>query len=211
MNSKRAFFIMLGVIGLLVLVVIASVVVGDIYLHKQSDKLLGLKLDNQVIEAQQTSVVQAKKDLQKYAELESIAKQIVPQDKDQARATREILTIAAGAGVKIATITFPTSTLGAPQPGAAAASGSASGTPTVPAPTLTQVKPVDGISGLYELDIIVTSDTATPATYPQLVDFLSRLEQNRRTAQVSQINITPDSQNRNGLNFSLTITVYIKP
>src|SRR5258708_370238 len=109
--SKKVFFIMIGALGFLGILVIGSVVAGDIFLHKQSNKLVSLKLDNQVIEAQQASLAQAKKDIQKYAELESIAKQVVPQDKDQARATREIVNFAAQAGVKIASIAFPASNL----------------------------------------------------------------------------------------------------
>ncbi|HSX23487.1 MAG TPA: hypothetical protein VLE74_00070 [Candidatus Saccharimonadales bacterium] len=203
---------MLGVMGLMGILVIATVVVGDIFLHKQSRKLVSLKLDNQVIEAQQTALVQAKKDVQKYQELETIAKQIVPQDKDQARTTREIVSLADQAGVKIASITFPASTLGqkvAPTAAAGAATTPAPGAAATP--SVTQVKPVDGINGLYQLDITVVSDTTAPVTYARLIDFLSRLEQNRRTSQVTQISIQPDSTNRSSLNFTLTITTYIKP
>lgn len=210
MSSKKVFFIMLGSLGLLAVLILACVVLGNNLLHKQSDKLLSLKLDNQVIEAQQTALVQANKDLQKYAELKSIAKQVVPQDKDQARATREIVSIAEQSGIQISSITFPASTLGqaAPKP---TTSDDSSGTPKPVTSPVTQVKPVDGIKGLYQLDITIVSDTTKPATYAKLVNFLSRLEQNRRTAQVSQISIQPDSLNRSGLNFTLTITVYIKP
>lgn len=212
MISKKVFFVMVGVLGLMGALVVVTVVLGDIFLHKQSNKLVGLKLDNEVIETQQTALSQAKKDIQKYSELESIAKQIVPQDKDQARATREIVSLANQAGVKIASIGFPASTLGQTAPKTAAP---ANGTTATPAPAanapVTQVKPVEGIKDLYQLDIIVTSDTTSPASYSKLIDFLSRLEQNRRTAQVSQISVQPDAQNRSALNFSLTITLYIKP
>ncbi len=212
-TSKRVFFVMLGVLGLMSVLVIATVVLGDTFLSKQSRKLVELKLENQVIEAQEASLAQAKKDIEKYSELESIAKQIVPQDKDQARATREIVNLAKLSGVKIATIGFPASTLGQAAPKAAApAGGTTTTTPTAPATTSeTQVKKVDGIQNLFQLDITVTSDITSPASYSRLIDFLSRLEQNRRTAQVSQISIQPDVANRAALNFSLTLTLYIKP
>jgi len=76
---------------------------------------------------------------------------------------------------------------------------------------LTQAKPVVGIEGLYQLDINIISDITKPTPYNQLIDFLHRLEQNRRTAQVTQIAIQPDGKNRANLNFSLTVSVYIKP
>lgn len=210
-SSKKVFYIMIGSLGLLAIILVASVYVGDTLLRKQSGKLVELKLNNQVIEAQSASLVQANKDLEKYAELKAIAKQIVPQDKDQARVTREIINIAQQTGIQISGITFPASNLGiAPsKPTTAPADSPAPTTPV--APKVTQVKPVDGIKDLFQLDITIVSDTTKPATYPKLISFLDKLEQNRRTSQVAQINIQPDSTNRNGLNFTLTLTVYIKP
>ena len=211
MTSKKMFFVMIGLIGLVSLLIVGAVVGGDMLLKKQSDKLVSLKLDNQVLEGQQTALAQAKRDLQTYSELETVAKQVVPQDKDQARAVREIVSLAAAAGIKISSIGFPASTLGQAVPKATTDDKSAVSTTTPAAPTVSQVKPVSGIDGLYQLDITVTSDAANPSTYQGLINFLTRLEQNRRTAQVSQISITPDSTNRLRLNFTLTITVYIKP
>ncbi len=81
MSSKKVFFGMIGLLGLMGVLIVATVVLGDSILRKQSEKLLSLKLDNQVIETQQASLTQAKKDIEKYDELEKISKQIVPQDK----------------------------------------------------------------------------------------------------------------------------------
>ncbi|MEO8862790.1 MAG: hypothetical protein ABI354_00505, partial [Candidatus Saccharimonadales bacterium] len=83
MNSKKVFYGMLGAIVLLSALIIATTVMGDKILHKQSEKLVSLKLDNEVIDAQQTSLAQAKKDIKKYNGLKDLAKQIVPQEKDQ--------------------------------------------------------------------------------------------------------------------------------
>lgn len=216
MNSKKVFYIMLGVVVLMFAVVVTTIVMGDKLLRKQSNKLVELKLEDQVIETQATSLVQAKKDIEKYSELESIANQIVPQDKDQARAVREIVSIAEQAGVKIASISFPDSTLGqAPKKTTKTTDTEAAATTPPPTtttnPSETQVKKVEGIQNLYQLDITVASDTASPTSYSRLIDFLSRLEQNRRTAQVTQISILPLASNRTALNFTLTLTVYIKP
>lgn len=213
MNSKKFSFVMTGGLALLGLLLVASIYLGDAFLHKQSNKLAGLKLDTRVIEEQQTSLVTANKDIQKYAELKTIADQIVPHDKDQARATREILNLAEQSGIKISSITFPASTLGQAAPKAPPTTDkSATDAPAKPAqPSVTQVKTVEGIKGLYQLDITIASDTRQAVSYDKLVNFLGQLEQNRRTAQVSQIAIQPDPLNRAGLNFTLTVTVYIKP
>lgn len=212
MNSKKFFYIMLGIIGLLGVLLVATMVLGDKMLQKQGSKLTSLKLDDAVIESQQTALVQAKRDVEQYADLEKIAKQIVPQDKDQARATREIINLAHDSGLSISSVSFPASNLGqaAPKP-QTSEDNSNSATPATPTTPVTQVKPVDGIKGVYQYDMVVISDTNNPATYSQFIDFLDKLEQNRRTAHVSQIVITPDSQNRSLLSFNLTITVYVKP
>lgn len=212
MNSKKFFYIMLGIIGLLGVLLVATMVLGDKMLQKQGDKLTGLKLEDAVIENQQTALVQAKRDVEQYADLEKIAKQIVPQDKDQARATREIINLARDSGLSISSVSFPSSNLGqaAPKP-QTSEDNSSNPAPTTPSAPVTQVKPVDGITGVYQYDMVVISDTNNPATYNQFIDFLDKLEQNRRTAHVSQIVITPDSQNRSLLSFNLTITVYVKP
>jgi hypothetical protein len=213
MNSRRVFFVMIGVIGLLSVLLVLTTLMGDKLLKKQADKLVSLKLDNAVIENQQTALVQAKIDVKKYAELETIAKQVVPQDKDQARAVREIVSLANEAGIKIASISFPSSSLGQIQPKPTTTEESTdTSTPAKPAtPSISQVKPVDGISGVFQLDINVTSDSNSATTYEHIIEFLDKLERNRRTAHVSQITIQPNSQNRALLTFTLLLTVYVKP
>jgi len=207
-KSKKLYFVMLGVVLMMCMGVGAIVYLGNAMLSNQSKKLVSLKLDNQVIDSQQIALGKAKQDVQKYTALDQIAKQIVPQDKDQAKVTREIVSIASDLGIKISNVTFPASSLGTIVPKLPSDS-----TAPVPAPTTstTQLKAVDGISDLYQLDITVISDTAKPTSYSNLIAFLDRMEQNRRTSQVTQINITPDSKNRSLLNFSITLTVYTKP
>lgn len=193
---------------------IGSVFLGDRLLSKQSAKLTDLKLQNAVIESQQTALTKAKKDIATYTALNETAKQIVPQDKDQARAVREIINIANESGVSISGITFPNSNLGQVQPKAAAADGTqaqdtTSSTPEAPA--ISQVKPVDGIKGVYQLEVSVNTTLTKPVTYTQLLDFLSRLEQNRRTAQITNLNIQPNQLDRTLLTFTIQLTIYIKP
>lgn len=199
---------MIGLIVLLAGLIIGAVVMGDSMLQKKSGQLLNLKIDNRTLEEQQVSLVQAKKDIEKYSDLERTAKTIVPQEKDQARTVREIINIATASGIPVSSVSFPSSNLGqvVPKP-----TTTDSTTPKVTTPPITQVKPVDNIPGLYQLEISVQSDTNTPVSYSKLLDFLSRLEQNRRTAQVSNINVQPSSKNRDLVTFSLVVNVYIKP
>lgn len=213
MNSKKVFFIMAGSLGLISLLAVGILVLGNNILKKDSAELIELKLESRLLEEQQTALIQANKAIEEYAELEMIAQAIVPQDKDQARAVREIVKSAQGANVVLQSISFPSSTLGQEQPKVAApAPDGATPSPAAPkTPTITQVKPVEGIPGVFSLEIAIQSDAASPAPYFNFLDFLARLEQNRRTAQVSTINIQPDGADSNLLTFSLIVNVYIKP
>lgn len=201
-------------IGLLCVAFIGSVI-GSIYLiNQQATKLTEQQVEAEVLEMQQTALTKAKKDLSSYQQLGAIAKSIVPQDKDQAKTVREILTIAENTSIPITSISFPTSSLGnatAKKVETTPTSGTESAPQTPAAPPVTQVKPVEGIPGLYQLEIIIQSDPSAPQPYSNIQDFLRELESNRRTAQVSQFVITPSANNINLLSFTLTINVFIKP
>jgi hypothetical protein len=212
MSSKRVFFIMIGALVLSFGLLVAGVVVGDGFLRKRSGDLTALKLENRILDEQQLSLIQANKDIQKYAELEKTANAIVPQDKDQAKTVREIVKIAAESNIPISSISFPSSTLGQPTaPAVKDTSGGTSATKAPVIPSITQVKPVDGISGVYQMEVTVQSEATRPVPYSSLLTFLSKLENNRRTAQVSTITITPSTNNINLVTFVLGINVFIRP
>lgn len=210
MNSKRVFFIMAGVLVILIGGTIGSAYVANMMLEKQATTLKSLKLLADVNDQEKTSLSQAKKDIVKYDELQQIAKTIVPQDKDQAETVRDIVQMASDSGFKPTSITLPASTLGTTSSGAAA-----TGTTGVAAPTtgtnLTQLTPVKGNPGLYILEITINQDSNSPIPYSEFIDFLSRLEQNRRTALVTSVVLQPSTKDPSLLSFTLTLDKYIKP
>ncbi len=209
MNSKRVYWLMGASIVLLSGLAIVGVVLGNIILQKQAAKLFDLKLQNKVLDEEQAALVQANKDVQKYADLEKVAKTIVPQDKDQAKAVREIVSLAADSGISLKSISFPSSTLGQAAP--VKPTGESSTKTKITTPPLSQVKAVEGIPGVYSMEITVQSDDFKPVSYRNFLDFLNKLEQNRRTAQVATINIQPNTKAPDSLSFTLTLNVYIKP
>lgn len=209
MNTKRIYFVMIGVVGLTGALLIASTVLADIQLRKQAAKLHELRLEGRLIREQETALLQANNDLKKYGDLEETAKRVVPQDKDQARTVREINKIAAESGIELASVTFPASNLGQVPARQEQAEGEASTAPS--APPLSQVKTVEGIPGVYAMEVVITSNTSKPITYQKLIEFLERLERNRRTAHVDKITVTPSSTGSNNVTFSLTLNAYVKP
>lgn len=211
MNSKRVFYCMIALVVILSGGVIAAAYESSQLLAAKSKKLTDLKLQNKVLDSEQISLTKAKKDIAKYQPLADIAKTIVPQDKDQAESVREINNLAAQSGFSISTITLPTSNLGLIVPSNSSTSTGTSSAAPAPKTALSQLTPVKGQTGLYVLPITVTQDPASPVPYAEFIDFLNRLEQNRRTAQVSNITLQPNQQSHNMISFNLTLNEYIKP
>jgi hypothetical protein len=213
MNSKRVFFLMIGVCVLLSAAVLGVVVAGNNILKQQAEKLVDLKLEDRLLDEQQAALTKANQDILEYEELENIAKTVVPQDKDQARAVREIVALARESGISIATISFPSSNLGAKvAPAKPAAEGEAPAKAAA-VPTITQAKPVEGVPGVYALEMTITPNAERQVSYYQLLDFLEKLENNRRTAQVTSVKITPitDDGDNPYVSFSLTLNIFVKP
>ncbi|HSW37730.1 MAG TPA: hypothetical protein VLG37_05195 [Candidatus Saccharimonadales bacterium] len=209
MSPKRTYFVLLGLTFLLIVGLAAGAYGFNVMLQSQSKQLISLELKSQSLDQAQLDLKKAKEDVKKYAELEKITKTIVPQDKDQAEAIREIVNIANQTGVQLSNFSFPASTLGS----ASGAAPVSAGSPTVATakPSLSQLQPVPSIAGVYKLEITVQDKEDSPVTFNQLYNFLRQLERNRRTAQVSNVVIQPTSANRNYLTFRLTLEEYIKP
>ncbi len=202
MNSKKLFYVFIVLTGTVIGAGIMAIIQGDKKLSQQNSELTALKIEANSLENVQQSLILAKKDIAMYADIEQITKTVVPLEKDQARTVREIIKLAAESKISIASVTFPSSTLGTKAtPGAAAPTGGASAT---------QLQKVEGINNVERLEITVTSDTTKPVLYTDLLQFLEKLEQNRRTSQVGNVNIQPDTENRNRLTFTLLLNVYIK-
>ncbi len=217
MTSKRLYFLLIGVIGLLFIGLVAGTFGANNILSSEAAKLTILKAKSAALSQEQLTLNKAKDDLTKYASLEAVAHSVVPQDKDQAEAVREIVNIAAQYGVSLAAISFPASTLGNTATGTpipASATPTTTQSPTTKsssAGSLSQLQPVKNITGVYQLPITVVGDSNKPVAYDKFISFLAALEHNRRTAQVSTITLEPSTNNRNLLSFTLGLNEYIKP
>jgi hypothetical protein len=199
MKSKQLYYGLVGVLVLLGVGFLGVAYEANALLGNQATKLSKLRADSDVLDSTQVTLAKNKQDIAKYHDLNSIAATIVPQDKDQAEATREIVNLAQQSGIaKLSSITFPSSTLGA----TVGATGNTN---------LTQLTPVKGMAGVYQLQITVSQSSGDEVPYNQLTNFLEKLEQNRRTAQVSSITVQPKANDPNLVTFTLVINEYIKP
>lgn len=199
MNSKKLSGILVGLLVLVSIGLLASVYAANSMLSGKSDELVMLKAKKEAMKQQEAQLLKAKKDIETYRELNEIAKSVVPQDKNQAKTVSEIVSLASQSGIpRLSSVAFPPSTLG--------------GTKQIKTPQgLTQVAPVKGIPGVYNLQITITQSNTDPVPYNGFITFLSKLERNRRTAQVSSINIQPDPERPDMVSFTLVIDEFIKP
>ncbi len=213
MNQNRIrLFLLSALAGSIVLFFIVAAV-GLNALSSESQKLVDLKQQSRTADAEAASLSAAKKQVAQYAYFNDIAKTVLPSDKDQAQAVIDIFSLADQSGIAIASITFPASSLGSK---AAPASGSSNAATAPAASVISQAKPVEGIPGLYSLGLTISPQTGPGVpdvkrvTYPKLLDFLGRIENNRRTAQITQVNIQPQASDQT-INFTMTINIFIKP
>ena len=197
---------MIGSLFFVVLLGFGSLVAGDNVLSAHASHLENLRLNSQVLNAQQSALALAKKEVAKNTALNNIAKTIVPQEKDQALTVREITDIAQKNSIIITSITFPASNLGLAKTNTGT-SGSTSTAPTIIAAP-SQLLPAPGLPGFYILPITIQSSPNDPISYGQFISFLQELEQNRHTAIVSQLSVSPSCNKQ--LSFILLINIYIK-
>lgn len=229
MNSKRLYYLFLGLIVLAIAGICGGAYNTNTLLTKQSGNLVSLKAKVAALDNQKIELKRSKEALKTYKDLYKISKVIVPQSKNQTQTVRQIVALAADNGIALQGITFPVSNLGS---GAAAAGAAKSAAPIAPAagapkaatgnPDLSQLAPVPQIPGVYKLELVVTSsaDTGYQTSFPNLIQFLSSLEQNRLTALVSKITISPSvvssvpvvsKTTEATYSFILTLDVYVKP
>ncbi|MDB5175592.1 MAG: hypothetical protein JWM81_450 [Candidatus Saccharibacteria bacterium] len=218
MNPKKVYLLMIAAILALVIAIGGGAYGVRNLLQAKSTELVQLKAKLVSYNDQQVALQRAKKDITQYTELYNISKVVVPENKNQAETVRQIVKLAGDNSVTLGSITFPSSTLGTlpGAAGAAAAAGTTSLTQKAPksstgAASLSQLTPVVGSPGVYVLQITVTGSTQQPATYPQLISFLSALERNRLTAEVTNINILPSASSTSKFSFTLSLNSYIKP
>lgn len=222
LDSKNLRLILLGMLGLSIVLFTAILLLGLSALGKESQKMVDLKVQGETADAQLANLQQAKKQVEQYSYFKEVAKSVIPNDKDQAASVVEINDMAQESGIAIQSITFPASNLGLTTSTVSSTAQDATKS-SAAAKAISQATPVIGIPGLYSLALTITPDSTTTVpskviTYPKMLDFLSRIENNRHTAQITDVSISPatttgstSSSSSGGLTFTLTINIFIKP
>jgi ABC-type transport system involved in multi-copper enzyme maturation permease subunit len=216
MNSKQFRLILVGLLALSAIIFLSICFLGISALSSQSQKMVDLKLKNKTAEAQLANLELAKKEVDKYSYFKDIAHSVLPNDKDQAQAVLEIFDIANQAGISLQNVTFPSSNLGVGATATTGASGASTPSTAPASKTISQALPVTGIPGLYSMQLNITPATGSQVapdrqvTYSKMLDFLRKIENNRRTAQITQVNIQPGTQGSD-ISFNISVNIFIKP
>lgn len=222
MSQSHVRLLMLGLLGAVGVLFFIVAFGGLTLLASKSQRLVDLKQQSKTADAQSANLASSKKQVAQYAYFNDVAKTVLPSDKDQAQAVVDIFNLANQSGISIASITFPASSLGT-KPAPASTSGDSTNNNAATASSqsaISQAKPVEGITGLYSLQLNISpqSGVGVPdskkVTYPKFLDFLSQIEHNRRTAQITQVNIqtqSSDSGPSQFINFTLTTNIFMKP
>lgn len=202
MNSKKVFFGMIGLTILLAALFAAGAYQANKLLHSEGEILLNLKLADAVLDKRDSALLQAKKDISEYSSLEEVTKSIVPQEKDQASTIAEVSQMARESGIALGSIEFPSSELGqiSNKKGA-----------KIPDQNKTQLTELSDLKGVYAMKITINSLQNRPVRYEQIISYLKLLESSRRTAQVTDITIQPNTGNSNLFDFSIVLNTYVRP
>jgi len=204
MNAKQVYRLQIILLAVLVIVFVVSFFNASSNMQKAGNQLKQKKTEASQLEYAKNNLINAKQDIDKYKDITKIAKAVVPEDKNQAVAVREIVNLASQNGITLSSINFPASNLGS-------SLNTGMGSAPSKKDSLSQLKQVAKIPGVYELMINVESDPSKPVAYDKFINFLAGLEKNRRTAQVNSITLTPSSNDSNQVAFVINLNEYIKP
>jgi hypothetical protein len=196
MTAKNIHKLLMIMLILLIVIAASALIFSNYMMRKSTDKLIQAKLDNIGFDSEEQTYLQARKDLDEYAALNEIIQKILPKSKDQAQAVSELYKIGDETGITIASIQFPSSSLGEK---------------STNSNSVTQAKAVDGMPGVMGIDIAIELQPATGASisYANMISFLQKIEVNRRSMQIKQITVNADTVN-GGVTFNVTLTIFVK-
>lgn len=201
MNSaKKVYYLLIA--GFLVLTagIFAMLYFSKNFLSAAEDELIAAKLEIIKQEEIESTYRENINNLEKYSETAGVLEEVIPKEKDQARAVREIDAIAKQNGMAINTLTFPSSDLNKTTP--------AGGTAATPTTAVSQAKPVKGLNGVLGIDVNVElrSQNESPISTDQLLSMLRAIENNRRNMRVTSINFNAGDQT-----VDIKLTIFVKP
>mgnify|MGYP002623609749 CR=1 FL=1 len=184
-NPKRVFYILLSSLIGTILLGSAGYYLLDRQLASKANSLSQTKADLQVLEQQVDIFEDAKEKIEEFTFIEELASEVLPEGKLQGEAIAELKDFIIKSSMRLESISF-------------GSSGDEVNVDT------SQTQLLENVKGVRVLPTTVVLKSG--ATYANLLEFLQRIESNRRLMQVTSLDLVPLSENRN--KFS-TITVQL--
>lgn len=204
MNSKKLYFILIGIIVITIAGTSTLVVFANKFLSNES-----LKLDTARSMSQKNAMLD-----DKYKQISANSRywqepsrdlyvtvnSMLPTQKSQAEAVELIQSLATenSAGLKLNSITFPSSELGAKAPAPTSSpSGSSetSATPPATSTKVTQTKTIKDIPGILAIETKISLKPPSGTSsidYASFLKFIDGLTNNSRLMQVTELSVSPD-------------------
>lgn len=190
-TSKKAFKGMLIVIAASAALSIGLFYITDQNLQKRSKEISELRAQEEISQQQITIYEDARKKIDELAYIDELAQEVLPTSKDQANVIAEIRGFGIKSGVSVDTISFNGVTTQGDNL------------------DLSQTKEFEGVSGVRILPAQLL--LAPDASYNSLLQFLERIEQNRRKIQVVGLSLTPNPENRTTFStITIDINIFLK-
>lgn len=188
-KAKRTFYMLIAINVLLIGGIVGAYLFASNFAKQKSKEIAVLKADIETNDQTLNSHRELERSLSQSKELAEIAKEVLPQDKNQSLALQEINKFASESGVAIKQVTFNT-------PSNKKSTG----------PTLTSPSNLKGVS------VLSVSVKADKMQYEQLLTLLKKFEDNRRRMQVTSISLAPSTSNLGQLDrVDLLVDIYLKP
>lgn len=198
MTSKKFFYVLLGVLVVIVLVFGFGFRLGLNRINEEKSDIADVKARVAAIDEKLALTIATQTRLEQLSFVDTIAKEVLPQEKFQPELVSQLFNLAEENEINITSLTFTNQNI-------TEKSG------TLILPTVTQAVQLKDAPGVYTVPVTINSN----GTYNDLINLLEDIETNRRKLQVQSIKITPLKSGSGGLTgrFTLVITldVYVKP
>ena len=194
MTTKKAHYLIVAPVIMLVLILFATLYFGISVMKKQSQKIIDAKLN--IAKAQKTETIySSNKEL--YLNNQELAQKIndfIPTEKEQDLIVAQLNSFTNQSQLTISTISFPNSTLDP---------NSKQKVKT----DISQATPVKGLNGVYEIPIVVTVTDTNSETVntDNLLNLLDLIESSPRNMRITSISYDAESNE-----IQLNITIFVK-
>jgi hypothetical protein len=193
MTPKKATYILIALLTILIVAGVAAFYYGDKILQARSAEISEEKIQLEAVNTELSLFKNSKDMVDKYGFVKELSGKILPESKFQSEVLAELTKFAADNNMKIQTLTFGTDNSKTDDP------------------NLSQTSTIKGLSGVRVLNASIQFSNDPAISYESFINFLKNVESNQRKMQVSTLSITPDPENSAAIaSATVTVNIFLK-